>query len=107
MSGPRRKYNVAGPRSLPIAEWPQADQRAWAEACRPRHRFQQGGSASYRAEVSRVDIARRYGMFLDFLERAGVLDRGATESAHNTTPEKVAKYIEELQDRVRSVTVWN
>jgi integrase len=103
----RRKHIVTGPRSLSIAEWPQADQRAWEEACRPGHRFHQGGSASYLAEVSRVDIARRYGMFLDFLERTGVLDRGAPDAAHNTTSENVAKYIGELQDRVRSVTVWN
>jgi integrase len=106
MSKRRRNHSVAGPRSLLIAEWPQADQRAWEEACRPGHRFQQGGTASYLAEVSRVDIARRYGMFLDFLERSGVLDRGAPVAAQ-TTPENVAKYIEELQDRVRSVTVWN
>jgi integrase len=102
-----RKHTVGGPRSLPIADWPQADQRAWEEACRPGHRFQQGGAAAYLAEVSRLDISRRYGMFLDFLERSGLLDRGVLEAAHNTTPKNVAKYIEELQGRVRSVTVWN
>jgi hypothetical protein len=103
----RRKHNnPSEPRSLAIAEWPQADQEAWEEACRPGHRFQQGGVASYLAEVSRIDIGRRYGMFLDFLERVGGLDRGAPAAAH-TTPENVAKYIEELQARVRSVTVWN
>ncbi|MBX9778231.1 MAG: site-specific integrase [Xanthobacteraceae bacterium] len=58
------------------------------------------------AEVSRLDIARRYGMFLDFLERTGALDRNALAAAH-TTPENVANYIGELQSRVRSVSVWN
>jgi integrase len=106
MPNRRGKPNAAGPRSLPIVEWPQADQRAWEAACRPGHRFHQGGSASYLAEVSRVDIARRYGMFLDFLERTTVLDRRAPAAAQ-TTPENVAKYVEELQGRVRSVTVWN
>ena len=106
MREPRKKHSPAGPRSLAIVEWPRADRAAWEEACRPGHRFQQGGAASYLAEVSRNDIGRRYGMFLDFLERARVLDRGAPVVAH-TTPENVTKYIEELQARVRSVTVWN
>jgi integrase len=102
----RKKPNPARPRSLAFAEWPPTDQAAWQEACRPGHRFQQGGAASHLAAVSRIDIGRRYGMFLDFLERTGVLDRGAPAAAH-TTPENVAKYIEELRARVRSVTVWN
>ena len=102
----RKKPNPARPRSLAFAEWPPADQAAWQEACRPGHRFQQGGAASHLGSVSRIDIGRRYGMFLDFLDRAGVLDRGVPAAAH-TTPENVAKYIEELRARVRSVTVWN
>jgi site-specific recombinase XerD len=103
----RRIQIPGGPRSLAITEWPSVDQRAWEEACRPGHRFQRGGAAAHLAEVSRIDIARRYGMFLDFLQRHGALDRKAEAAAAQTTPENVAKYIEELQKRVRSVTVWN
>ena len=102
----RRKYTVGAPRSLPIAEWPQSDQRAWEEACRPAYRFQQGGSAAHLAEVSRLDLARRYGMFLDFLQRTAAFDSSAPTAAH-TAPENVANYLGELQRRVRSVTVWN
>ncbi len=94
------------PGSLPIPEWPKADQQAWQEACRPGHRFQQGGTAAYLAEVSRADIANRYGLFLDFLDRTGVLNRTAA-AASQTTPVAVAGYLAELQARVRSVTVWN
>ena len=41
------------PRSLLIDEWPDADRRAWEDACRPRSRLKPGGSASYLAPVSR------------------------------------------------------
>lgn len=102
----RRQPPIGSPRSLLIADWPESDQRAWEQACRPGHRFQQGGSAAHLAEVSRLDIARRYGMFLDYLERTAALDRSAPAAAH-TTPANVANYLAELQRRVRSVTVWN
>lgn len=45
-------------------------------------------------------------MFLDFLERSDLLDRDAPAAAHST-PDNVSKYIEELQGRVRTVTIWN
>jgi site-specific recombinase XerD len=102
----RGRCSKGSPRSLPIADWPESDQRAWMDACRPGHRFRQGGSAAHLAQVSRRDIARRYGMFLDFVERTAVLDRSAPVAAH-TTPDNVSNYLRELQDRVRSVTVWN
>jgi len=53
-------------RSLLVHEWPDADRRAWEDACRPGLRFKPGGSASYLAPVSRDDFARRYGAFLGF-----------------------------------------
>jgi integrase len=59
------------------------------------------------AEVSRIDIARRYGMFLEFVRRTGGFDPRTPAAAAHTTPENVANYIDELQKRVRSVTVWN
>ena len=62
------------PRSLPIAEWPAADRLGWTEACRPAQRLKRGGAASHLAPVSQVDIANRYGLYLDFLQRNGRLD---------------------------------
>jgi integrase len=102
----KRHRTQHGLRSLPPAEWPKADQEAWTEAGRPGSRFTLGGAASYLAEVSRNDIARRYGLFLDHVERRGLLDLSVPPAAHST-PELVASYIAELQARVRSVTVWN
>src|SRR5262245_43430194 len=94
------------PRSLPIGEWPASDRLAWGEACRPAQRLKRGGAASHLAPVSQADIAQRYGLYLDFLQRNGLLDR--SKGAKNlVTPGLVADFITELQARVRSVTVWN
>jgi integrase len=94
------------PRSLPVDEWPDADRRAWDDACRPRSRLKPGGGASYLAEVSRNDFASRYGAFLGFLQRTGRLDRDAA-AATQVTLSNVEAYIADLEDRVRSITVWN
>jgi integrase len=94
------------PRSLPIAAWPKSDQSAWAEACRFSVRLWRGGSASHLAAVSQRDIANRYGLFLDYLDRHNRLDPslGVTQLV---TPEYVDGFLDELEARVRSVTVWN
>jgi integrase len=55
--------------------------------------------------ITLSDLARRYGYFLDFLDRSGLLDRGGTAAGH-VTPENVAGYLNELQKRVSSVTVY-
>jgi integrase len=96
----------APPRSLPIAEWPIAYQRAWAEAYRPGTRLKRGGSASRFAQVSRDDFARRIGAYFGFLQRTGHLDQNAAVAAL-VTPVHVERYLAELNARVRSVTAWN
>jgi hypothetical protein len=101
-----RKYSGSGPRSLPVAEWPDSDRQAWSEACKPGSRLKPGGAASYLAEVSRDDFARRYGAFLGFLQRKGQLNRGAAPAAQ-VTPRNVERYLDDLTSRVSSVTVWN
>jgi integrase len=105
--GAGRRGAISGkPRSLRIAEWPASDRLGWTEACRPGRRLERGGAASHLAPVSQADIARRYGLYLDFLQRNGRLDpsKGATTLV---TPDNVNGFITELQARVRSVTVWN
>src|SRR6266481_440235 len=61
------------PRSLKLTEWPEADRLAWAKACEPAQRLQRGGAAGHLAAVSKADIANRYGLYLDFLQRTGRL----------------------------------
>src|SRR5262249_35051240 len=93
-------------RSLPVYEWPEADQHAWAEACRPRSRLRPGGSASYLAPLSRDDFANRYGAFLGFLQRNGRLKRDLAAAAQ-VTPSNVDAYLADLMARVRSGTTYN
>jgi hypothetical protein len=73
------------PRSLPVSKWPDADRRAWEEACRPGSRLKAGGVANYLAQVSRDDFARRYGAFLGFLQRSNRLDPSSTLRAGRVT----------------------
>jgi len=101
-----RKSARDHPRSLLVQEWPDADRRAWEESCRPGSRLKPGGAASYLAEVSRDDFARRYGAFLGFLQRRNRLERDAGAAAQVIVA-NVQAYIADLKARVRSVTVWN
>jgi integrase len=103
---PERKSPFERPRSLPVSEWPDAHRRAWEEACRAGSRLKPGGAASYLAQVSRDDFARRYGAFLGFLQRTGQLEPGLAAAAQ-VTPSNVEAYITDLKARVRSVTVYN
>src|SRR5215831_5456967 len=93
------------PRSLPVNEWPEADQHAW-EACRPGSRLRPGGAATRLAEVSRNDFAQRYGAFLGFLQRSNRLEQHAGAAAQ-VTAINVEPYVADLKARVSSVTVWN
>ena len=49
------------------------------------------------------DLARRYGYFLDCMNRRGLLDPNKAAGGH-VTPEGVDAYLEELNSRVGSVT---
>src|SRR5262245_35726507 len=91
-------------RSLPLMEWPEADRLAWEAACRPPKRLARGGAAGHLALVTQADLANRYGLYLDFLNRTGRLDTGADAGAQ-VTPEAIVPFIAELEARVSSVTL--
>ena len=94
-------------RSLPVHEWPEADRKALEETCRPGLRLKPGGRASHFAEASLKDFTNRYGAYLGFLQRRGVLNLKAKAAAQVTRP-NVNAYIVELKARkVLSVTIWN
>ena len=92
-------------RSLPIELWALADRAAWEEACRPAVRLKAGGRASHMRPVTQNDLARRYGLFLDFLSRSERFDPKAA-AASQVTPDHVEQYVSELRERVSSVTVY-
>ena len=91
-------------RSLPAEAWPKADRLAWETACRPARRLVRGGAAGHMALATQEDLANRYGLFLDYLERVGSLDHDA-EAAAQVTPAEIPGFIIELRGRVSSVTV--
>src|SRR3974390_1440547 len=96
----------SAPRSLKIEEWSPVDQLAWKEAIRPAVRLQRGGAAAHLAQVSQKDIANRYGLYLDFLQRQGLLDPTA-RAAELVVLDHVRQFVVELKMRVSSVTIWN
>jgi site-specific recombinase XerD len=91
-------------RSLPIEFWPEADRNAWLSACQPSLRLQRGGAGSHMKVITLDDLARRYGYFLDCMNRRGLLDPTKAAGGH-VTPENADTYLEELTARVGSVTV--
>jgi integrase len=91
-------------RSLPIEFWPEADRRAWMTACQQSQRLKRGGAGSHLKPITLSDLERRYGYFLDFINRRGLLDPNKAAGGH-VTPENVDTYLEELTARVGSVTV--
>lgn len=91
-------------RSLPIEFWPEADRKAWTAACKPSQRLKRGGAGSHLKPITLADLARRYGYFLDFMNRQSLLDPNKAVAGH-VTPENVDTYLAELTVRVGSVTV--
>jgi integrase len=85
--------------------WSSADRAAWTAACHPNRRLKRGGAGAHLKEITLADLKRRYGYFLDFLDRSGFLDRSAP-AAGQVNPENVGKYIGELNERVGSVTAY-
>jgi integrase len=98
-------YRSATVRSLPVELWPTADKTAWREACRPSVRLKRGGAASHMRRVTHRDLAKRYGLFFDFLLRSRRLDKDAGAGAQ-VIPDHVGAYVAEMKGRVRSVTVY-
>jgi integrase len=92
--------------SLALEHWPSADWLAWKAACRPTVRLQRGGAASHLRTVSQEIYQRRYGVFLDFLNRTGSLQPDRPAGAH-VTPANVDAYLHEAKTLVSSVTVYN
>jgi integrase len=99
-----RSIEARSIRSLPLKEWSEADRNGWQAACRPGQRLTRGGAASQLAPVTQADLANRFGLYLDFVDRSGQLDLTA-EAAALITPDSIAGFIAELQARVSSVTV--
>jgi site-specific recombinase XerD len=91
--------------SLPVDQWPTTDRNAWTDACRPGMRLKRGGTASHLKPVTQDDLARRYGYFLDFLNRSDIL-KPDLPAAAQITPDNVESYLAVLRAGVSSVTQY-
>ena len=90
---------------FPISVWPEADRRLWEAACRPGYRFDRGGAAGHMRQTTRADLAKRYGYFLDFIQRTGG-HQADPPAAAQVTPKQVEAYLSDLKGRgLSSVTV--
>src|SRR4051812_43758023 len=90
--------------SLKLANWPQADQKVWDDACRPKQGLRRGGAAAPLAPITRKDLERRYGYFLTYLKKHRSLDLTAA-AASEITPEAVQGYLAYVAPLWSSVTI--
>jgi hypothetical protein len=91
-------------RSLPLDQWPSADRLAWQQASEPGAKWRRGGPASRLKRITRDDLQRRYGYFLEALRERGALEPEA-RAAERVTPEDVRRYIERVRPGWTSVTL--
>jgi integrase len=90
--------------SLPLDGWPAADRLAWLRACESGVGWRRGGAASRWKPITREDLERRYGYFLESLRERGTLDPQAG-AGRLVTPENVDCYIERVRSGWTSVTL--
>ena len=90
--------------SLPIAAWPTADRDAWIQERQAGSRLKRGGRASHMKQVTRDDLERRYGTYLQFLWASGDL-RLRAPAGSQVTPDGVHRFVPRVQAGWSSVTV--
>jgi hypothetical protein len=90
-------------RACPLRDWPIADRQTWERACLAAQRLKPGGTASRMKRSTQTSLERAYGYLLGFCRRNGVLDENTEAGAH-VTPEVIAAFVDELCNRVGSVT---
>jgi integrase/recombinase XerD len=83
-------------RCTPVAEWPVADQTAWATALVAGDPFEPGGLAAGWAPATRWVVANGYGLWLTWLAEHGWLEPQQPPVAR-ITKERVAAYVAALQ----------
>jgi hypothetical protein len=92
-------------RSLKVSEWPEGDQLAWEACCRLPEGLRRGGQAAHMKQVTKDDLAQRYGQFLDYVTRT---QQGLTQQdpAGFVVSTIIEGYVAELRARVGSVTLY-
>ncbi|SCY92412.1 tyrosine-type recombinase/integrase [Microvirga guangxiensis] len=78
-------------RALPVSEWPQMDQDAWATAQANGDIFDEGGHAAHWAPRTRLTNIQHYGRWLGYLRWTSTLDQ-ASAPAGRVTRQAVRTY---------------
>ena len=90
-------------RAIPPCDWPTAEREIWTQACFAAQRLRPGGAAARMKASTRTSLVRAYGYLLEFCLRNGALNQDAEAGAH-VTPEIIEAFVQDLHDRVGSVT---
>jgi integrase/recombinase XerD len=99
-------YEDPARRCLKIHEWPEVDQRAWANILQPGDILDGTVGAGFLwSNATREKYRKGYGRWLTFLIRADLMDSGMSPS-DRISSERVRAYMEELRQDVASWTLW-
>ena len=90
-------------RSLPVAEWPTADQEAWRSLLEPDDILDDCGAGAHWAPGTRVGIIQSYGHWLGWLSRVHP-DAVLRPAAERVTSETIAGYLKHLKATVAGST---
>jgi integrase/recombinase XerD len=94
----RTPGQLATDRILPLAAWPVVDQAAWQAALQPGDVLDPGGLATSWRPVTRANVVKGYGAWLNWLQETGRLDPSVAP-ATRVTREQVALYLADLQGK--------
>ena len=90
-------------RSLPLAEWPAADQAAWKSLLEPGDILDNCGAGAHWAPGTRTGILQSYGQWLAWLTREHP-DALRQPAAERVTPATIAGYVRHLKATVAGST---
>ncbi len=102
----RQSYRGRPRRSLKLEQWPARDREDWECIFRPGDILDGTvGPGAHWSPQTRKNCRYGYGCWLMFLMTSSRFDSNVSP-AERITPETVGAYIEELQTKVQSWTVW-
>ena len=91
---------------LDIGDWPAADCLVWDRAVQPGDPFTDAGGGAHWRPATRKSYRSAYGRWLAFLVRRGWLNE-QEPPASRIRREWVIAYVEELELRLKPVSVWS
>jgi len=84
---------------MKVAHWPSADRELWVAACQPARFLGRVRPASTWSKSRRRIVEQAYGQWLGWLDGEGLLDPDEAPCAR-VTPERIDRFIAELQERI-------